>query len=778
MANLPKIPGYRLEKLLGEGGMASVFLGIDEKLGRKAAIKILDTKLAKDPVVKERFLQESRTASNLYHSNIISIFAIGNLGDGEHPYIVMEFLEETLKDHMLGYPDFHIPPQKALDIILPIMNALEYAHKQGIVHRDIKTDNIMFRQDGTPVLVDFGIARVQHSTSMTRDGTSLGTPYYMSPEQCQAMPLDGRCDVYSLGVVFFEILTGHKPYEGDTPVAVAIKHIQEPVPQLPPELRRYQLLIDKMMAKNREERISSEIDLIMLVDSLSTPGKVLPQPAPPLKKTAEAAKTSVNAPKVSPSIPRKPPPDATRVMNTPLPPPPGNYLEKTLYPTGITIEKKETKKIFSPVNWLKGLSWFKNPRYRKIIEFVVLGVLVVVVFLFTFNLGSGNESGEIKSGTQPQPGDTTVTQPAKTTTGTNGKTNVLTPARSIRSQVTDLMSSGGLDNLERARTLIQQAKEQGQAVDLGNIEEQVNRLLEKERETAFTAYFEKAQDYFQQGKFREARVNLLRAEQIKQTPELLSLKRKIEQQFPRPGDSGKTDSPDTPASRLADDDAYLRAEALNSVKSYQDYLEKFPTGRHYDVAIQKKQELEELERIKRDSEQQNQLKPVKLRSGFTTLSYTEVEVMIKRRGFFDNTFYQEGNFRNKFEAKMVNGAPVVIDHVTGLMWYNGQETKEDYFDKAVKWVRDLNRRNYAGFEDWRLPSVEEAASLLERKKNPQGLHIDPIFTDTMKRIWTGDQQRLQTYWLARFDDGILFGTTERSSHHVRAVRSLRPTDNR
>ena len=282
MVDAPEIPGYKIKKKLGEGGMAAVFLGMEEKSHRKVAIKILDPLMLKNKIFEMRFLHEAETAANMDHPNIISIYDIGRVGN--YSYMVMEYLKESLKEHLLSYPRFRLKPELAFAILKPIAEALGYAHRRGIIHRDIKPDNIMFRENGTPVLTDFGIARALDSNiRMTRSGISVGTPYYMSPEQCMAEKLDGRSDIYSLGVVLFEILTGQKPYEADNPMGVALKHIQEPVPQLPPELRPYQPLIDKMMAKRKENRAANCEELLERMNSVfqQAPIPGLPPDSPP-----------------------------------------------------------------------------------------------------------------------------------------------------------------------------------------------------------------------------------------------------------------------------------------------------------------------------------------------------------------------------------------------------------------------------------------------------------------------------------------------------------------
>lgn len=290
MANFPDIPGYKIISKLGEGGTASVYLGIQEKLERKVAIKILEPSLLKDKVTSTRFQREAKTAAGLSHSNIIQIFDTGHAGD--YYYIVMEYLAESLKERMKLSSGGKIHPEIALDIVETLMGALDYAHFRGVYHRDIKPDNIMFRQDNTPVLVDFGIAQLFDSPDqLTRDGEFMGTAYYMSPEQCKGQrDVDSRSDIYSLGAVLFEMLNGNKPYESQLWASMALMHIQGPVPRLQKELSCYQPLIDKMMAKHRGERLRSGTEFKQFIDKIMINSRdYTPQPqesVPPLTKVS------------------------------------------------------------------------------------------------------------------------------------------------------------------------------------------------------------------------------------------------------------------------------------------------------------------------------------------------------------------------------------------------------------------------------------------------------------------------------------------------------------
>jgi serine/threonine protein kinase len=266
---VPGIPGYRISQVLGEGGMATVYLGIQEKLKRKVAIKVMNPYLLKDPSFSKRFLREAETAANLNHTNIISIIDVGQ--SGQSHYIVMEYLPQSLKNKIKESPPGRLSPSTALKITREIAAALEYAHNQGFVHRDIKPENIMFRQDGTSVLADFGIARaVDSTTRLTRTGISVGTPNYMSPEQCRAEKVDGRSDLYALGIVLFEMLTGSLPYEAASEAGILLKQIQAPIPRLPAGLTPYQSLIDTLLAKDMGKRPQRAGELIAMIGAVET----------------------------------------------------------------------------------------------------------------------------------------------------------------------------------------------------------------------------------------------------------------------------------------------------------------------------------------------------------------------------------------------------------------------------------------------------------------------------------------------------------------------------
>jgi serine/threonine-protein kinase PpkA len=242
------IPGYKINAHVGSGGMAVVFRAMQESLQRQVALKVLKETESKEWT--ERFLNEGRILASLSHRNIITVHDIG-IHEG-HIYISMEYLEGG--DLRLRI-ESGMTSKEALEILATIGEALEIAHKKGVIHRDVKPGNILFRQDGTPVLADYGIAKdFERETDVTVDGTVIGTPDYLAPEQARIEAIDGRTDIYALGIIFFEMLTGRKPYEAGSPVEIVFKHLNEPIPELPEEFAMYQPLLEKMTAKEPDQQ--------------------------------------------------------------------------------------------------------------------------------------------------------------------------------------------------------------------------------------------------------------------------------------------------------------------------------------------------------------------------------------------------------------------------------------------------------------------------------------------------------------------------------------------
>ncbi|WP_137229301.1 protein kinase [Streptomyces sp. BPSDS2] len=259
---------YQLRDLLGEGGMASVYLAYDSALDRQVAIKTLHTELGREQSFRERFRREAQAVAKLQHTNIVSVFDTGEdeLGGALMPYIVMEYVEgqplgsvlaADIRDHGA------MPADKALKVTADVLAALETSHEMGLVHRDIKPGNVMMTKRGVVKVMDFGIARAMQSgvTSMTQTGMVVGTPQYLSPEQALGRGVDARSDLYSVGIMLFQLLTGRIPFDADSPLAIAYAHVQEE-PVAPSSINRavtpaMDALVARALKKNPNERFPS-----------------------------------------------------------------------------------------------------------------------------------------------------------------------------------------------------------------------------------------------------------------------------------------------------------------------------------------------------------------------------------------------------------------------------------------------------------------------------------------------------------------------------------------
>jgi len=627
MADFPGIPGYKIVSKLNTGGMAAVYLGIQEKLNRKVAIKILEPFLLKNKDTDVRFEQEAKTAASLSHSNIIQIHDTGKVD--EYHYIVMEYLEESLRDKMNLNPKGKMHPEIALDIIDNLMNALDYAHFRGIYHRDIKPENIMFKQDSTPVLVDFGIARVFDSyDELTGTGICMGTVDYMSPEQCQfPETVDGRSDIYSLGVVLYEMLTGKRPYKGKSYLAVVLKHIESPVPRLPHKLNRYQPLIDKMMDKDREKRISSGPEFNHLLDRILTNSLgPIPQPGTSYDSTTTETTIPTQIIESTPSLP-------------------------------------QTTREYPPLK--KSINKIKS-HFKKYLDFVKI------------NFVPGKRREKQNAGVQK-------------------------------------------DSLKP----------------------------EQDNEQHFQEKLKLANQYFE-----KALVIIRELEKTKDSPELLTLEQETNNQLALIEKQLQQIE--------KDDNAYELAASENTIDAYRQYLLDFPAGRYVEKVRKR------LKKLKNAAPKQLM---VKLRSQYKMLDQKNVEDMIKHYDFFDYILNETGNFESAYERKITNGEPLVIDHTTGLMWYDGKPPEKMTFNKTEEWLENLDGQKYGGYDDWRLPTLEEAASLLRKDKNKQGLYMGPIFSGNSTIIWTKDRFNSNGLGVILFHAGITGISGEDKKNQVRPVRS-------
>jgi serine/threonine-protein kinase len=299
---IEKIGRYEIRAELGRGGMATVYHGYDPRFEREVAVKVLPSELLhSDPQFKLRFEREAKIIAQLEHPSIVPVYDVGD--ENGQPYFVMRYmnggsLSERIKTRVMTI-------EEAVKILGHIASGLDEAHSKGIVHRDLKPSNILFDSKGIPYISDFGIAKLSQSQASSVTGSAIiGTPAYMAPEQAAGEAVDGRTDIYALGIILFEMLTGRQPYEADTPMAVAIKHITEPVPHIleadPSLPSEVDAIIQKAMAKRKEDRFSTAVEL---VDALRMVGST----AATQMRTVKVAPKTVAAAEKDAALPVKKP---------------------------------------------------------------------------------------------------------------------------------------------------------------------------------------------------------------------------------------------------------------------------------------------------------------------------------------------------------------------------------------------------------------------------------------------------------------------------------------
>ena len=260
-----QISGYKILRELGHGGMAHVYLAVQESFGREVALKVLSPHLADDEQFSKRFLREARIVSQLNHPNIVTVYDAGK--QGKYHYMSMEYIPgkdlKQLKDS--------ISREEVLRVVKDVAAALDFAGKKGIVHRDVKPENIMIHQsDNRVILMDFGIAHGDDITQgMTQTGKAIGTPHFMSPEQTKGLKVDHRSDIYSLGVVLFQLLAGRLPFDADSAVAVGIKHLTAPIPLLPGGLEIFQPIVNRCLSKQPQHRYQKAEELRDALESVT-----------------------------------------------------------------------------------------------------------------------------------------------------------------------------------------------------------------------------------------------------------------------------------------------------------------------------------------------------------------------------------------------------------------------------------------------------------------------------------------------------------------------------
>lgn len=699
MDKFPEIPGYEIEKKLGESRLTMVFQGIQEDLDRVVVVKVLNPVLMQDEAFAQRFMKEARNAINVVHPNIANILEAGKSGDIY--YIVVENLPESLRDKInrqfeinggqsgqmeieRGSADFTMDAEsktgegleglRLLDVLKQLVWALEYAHKNGSTHRNIRPENIRFREDGTPVLMDLFVSNVvghNYREALKAKGITFGSVYYESPEQALKKPADSKSDVYSLGVVLYEMLTGQVPYNAEEPVAVANQHIMEPVPQLPNHLKIYQPLLDRMMAKEKEARISAGIELVQLIDEV-------------IRQLPAGSISQQTTPKIPAGQTIPPPLPGEEEPAEPLEPPEPMEPRKPMRPMADSIDNEEGK-LKSIINKIDFSGILSNPRMLISIVGVIVIIVVLVVVVKPFSSGdTGSNQAQVEK-------------------------------KSLTKEELQMRERQFKYKLGLAKSLL----------DKGQIEKAVEKL--KEAETFITT--------------------------PKSKQSLEDMRQKVLEQ--------------------KDDQAFKKAASVGTISAVEDYLKRYPSGPHVKEANEALNRLKEEQKQKEAERQRILAAMTKLRSQYKDLSVKDVKEMLKKCGFFEKYYNKFGDFKNLFQVKTINQGKIVVDYATGLIWHQFGSESYMNMERVKPWFADLNKQKYAGFSDWRLPTLEEVASLLENHESKYGLFIDEVFASEQRFIWTGDRFGKDKGWIIDFYSGDVSNVPLTTMVYVRPVRTMK-----
>jgi len=690
LGEFPDIPGYKIEEKLGQGRIGDVYLAVNEESDQKVVVKVLIPDLIQDKKFAKRFLYEARRAAKLDHPNIIKILDIGEIQD--HYYFVMEYFPESLRRRIINRQlstnlvqetsedtvgsiyiegvDVH----EVLDIFRQLFDALDYAYQEGAIHRDLHPENIFFREDGTPVIADFYMTRVVNASRiLEKQRATISSVHYASPERILKKSMSISSDIYSLGVILYEMLTGKVPFDANEVAAVENQHINEPVPQLPEHFILFQPLIDRMMAKAVEERAQSGVELILMIQELNEE----------LLEKESKVDVQTEEEKDAEEFQMEEEKEAEW----------GQLIEQEM---GAGLEERtelaqdlppEKEFIVQQVDILgrasQLLTKLQNPRLLISAAAAIVIIVLLVVIIAPWG-DSGTKEGE-------------------------GSQRVL------------------------------------------STEEQ------QEIENRYTRKFRAAQRDFKAGRYEEALHQSTQAQKIKTTKELETLKQKIEVKI-----AGEKE-----------DKAFQQASKINTRASYEEYLNKYSAGRHAEEAQKKIEELIVLEKKREAEKKKLAVSRVKLRSNYKILLASEIKSRIIKLGFFEKYYNKTGNFRNNYETRTINNHKIIIDYATGLIWHQAGSAEDVDYQMALLWMKELNRQKYAGYADWRLPTLEEAVSLLESRESKYYLYIDPLFSRVQKHIWTGDKVDDNKGWAIDFYSGDVNRVPFNYKSYVRPVRSER-----
>lgn len=804
-----------------------IFQAVSAATGQNVIIKALNPEFGEDEKFSKRFLYEMRRAVPMSHPNIASVLDVGEASG--YFYFVQEYFRDCLRGRitdrniaLASGKQIPLDSHVIMDILRLLCDGLDYAHQSSILHRDIRPENIFFREDGTPVLADFFIAEMVRASRVLSGRKTPSCPYhYASPEQILKKSLNPAADFYSLGVTLYEMLTGRPPYDAEEPIAIENMHVMEPVPVLPPEFSMFQDLLERMMEKDPAKRAQSSAELILLMEELEDAGE---------NQYSEADDET---------------PDSNDASETGTGEEPLSFMSG-----GMSGDEASTEEMIGELDLqLEGAGsyWntdtptkppapaFKNdlpqPPAKKTGQSDVFGELSGLDFSpppsvpATMPFASPAEedqnpitTGYSKSPAQaerlsvpppplrdiappaPRPGLSPSSGKPVAFGGNSGSNDGFDQGEDSL----DMFSRGAPGNEEidddeplRLPRLpgAGQSDQQGSLLDkiknprllgvLGGLivlaavfvlfilprlgggdnndgdqkETVADTLSTKERQAREDQYVDavkRARVSIKEGRLEDAANAAEEAAKLKPSPEVEDLKKQIT----------------ALTKNQSDDKAYESAVKNGGADALRSYLQQYPNGVYAGEARKSIERLADEEQKISEQRRKWAAMRVKLRSEPAMISTEEARLLILRRGFYERYYNKKGDFRNFFELMVVDQHKLVLDNATGLIWLQSGSEKVLAFPDAHKWVSALNRKKFAGYSDWRLPTLEEALSLMEPVESRYSLYIDPVFNKDLKYMWTADQVNKEQGWAVDFFAGDANRISLDFESYVRPVRTV------
>lgn len=768
MDTYPKIPGYRIENKLGQGRLADVYQAVNEGTGQNVVIKVLLNELiqAENQQFSQCFLEEAQIASKLDHPNIVKIIDVGIAND--YYYFVSEYLPENLRMRIVnmhlssGFESGRIDIQ-SLDRSVPdvdiheitemfrqLLDALDYAHQRKIIHGDIRPENIFFKADDvfvTPIIADFCIQpTVLTSKIMKERGLLVRDPHYTCPETILKIPTDYSSDLYNLGITLFEMLTGHVPYDAEDKHALEKLHVEAPIPKLPGELSCFQPLLDRMLAKDAGERAGSAAELMLMLEILKEDILLetstddideLEEIGHEVANTEDHKKIESNGVDINFAV------ENTAASDIAIDNTAAKNIKTSMEP-GIGQEISMTADIEEKIEETKTENTEIGEEFRK-------NMNMQIDRNYEFPDQEKNErrpshpfDERMKSPTLAAPDEEGLLSKLKTP-------RVFIPAAAaiiiiIILAIVFLLPKNKIEPVKPGEA------ETGQEIS----DDSGKPSPGESTDTRYKRNLKMAERGLAAGDYEKALQQINEAEKIKSTPEVAALKQQIQEKF----------------TEKQEDTVYKDALKNSNIASLEEYLNKYPTGRHATEIREKLSVLNEIEKKRSEDRRKWAASRVILRSTSQTLDKSAVKDLVKKRGFFEKYYNSNGNFINHYEEETFNNQKVVVDYATGLMWHQSGSITYMKYDQIQSWLRELNQQKYAGFSDWRLPTLEEAASLMESQESPDALYIDSVFSKDQNHIWTADKFSESKAWAVDIYGGDFNAVDTGFDSFVRPVRKI------